>query len=114
MDAFKTIVWDNLINAALGSLFAAFPVLAWPPLKFLITTIIKKFMDIFYEGIREWVGIKQIIMNNLKVEREYDRAGTKLVIMEREHGLESPEYLQAIKEESDAFSKFIKFSVARK
>lgn len=113
MDLFKTLVWDNLIKAALGQLYAAFPILNLPVIGWFVQFVILKYTDLLYAGMKEWVQFKEIMIKNLNLEHEYDRADVKLRLVHDEHGPESAEYKAAAKEEADAFSNFIKFAPAR-
>ena len=114
MDPFKTLVWDNLIRAALGKLIAAFPVFGFPVIGWFVKFIAVKLTDLLYGTMKEWIDFKKIAITNLNLEHEYDRAAMKLRLMRAQRGPDSPEYIAAVKEEEDAFSNLVKFAVARR
>lgn len=62
MDLLKTLVWDNLVKAAIGRLFAAIPFLGWGPIGYLIGFIVTKITDYLYEVMKEWYNVESILL----------------------------------------------------
>lgn len=112
MDLFKDLLWDNLIEAAVLELFAAFPFLAIWPLSTIIRILIGHFSNKLYAGINLFIDVSQIHWTNDTVRKEYDHRAVALKIIAVNHGIESREFKDARTKHKADLSKFIRHSDA--
>lgn len=112
-DLFKSLVWDNLVKAALGRLFAAIPFLGWGPVGYVVTWIVVKYTDLFYEAMKELVDLQLIVFKNELAKKEYTIAAIHLRELAKTLGDQSDEFLKAREEAKLALSKFTRFDIAR-
>jgi len=113
IEAVKTLIWDNLIDAALIALYAEFPWLAWGLFKWLTGYIARKYSDIFYEFVSEFINLKQIALTNKKDNDKFTESSVRLYLLARDYGVNSKEYLEYKNEAKEDFKNIIKFGVAK-
>ena len=111
-DLFKDLVWDNLIKAALGKLFAAVPVLGWGPIGLVVNYIVFKFADQLYDAIKEWKDFKVIFLRNLGLEQDFNTTSVKLKLIAIDKGKESVEYKEARNENQKRLQNLVRFNPA--
>lgn len=112
-DLFKGLVWDNLIKAAIGRLFAAAPWLAWGPLGWLSSFVITYVADLVYEELQKFVDLQFIAFRNAELRDAYSAAANSLKTIALAKGVDSEEFKKARNEQKEALSKFVRFAVAR-
>ena len=107
-DSFKDLIWDNVIEAALIELFAAFPFLNFWPVNMVIRYIVMEFADYTYAGVTLAIDTTVIKLKNEELQREYDSAAVKLRIVARGHGIESEEFKNARTVHKDDLRKYLR------
>jgi hypothetical protein len=111
-EIFKDLIWDNAIEAALVALFAAAPYLAVPPLKTIISGIIRLVGDTFFKYIRLIVDVNAISLVNKQHQANFEAISVKLRVLAYQKGIESNEFKKAKAEAKVAFAKFVKFGAS--
>lgn len=114
IDLFKTLVWDNLIKAALADLFASVPLLGWGPIGYVITALVIRFSDKLYAGVKLFIEVKEIVFKNESLKNEYGRRSVELKIVAHDYGILSPEFEKAHEKNRNAMADFVRFDVARR
>jgi hypothetical protein len=109
-DIFKELVWDVLVKAAIGQLFAALPFLAWGPIGIVVSWALTLFANKLYEGVKEFVNLQAIVLRNEAHQRAYDRASVSLKIIAQQKGIESPEFKNAREDHKKKLSEFVRFA----
>jgi hypothetical protein len=109
-DLFKDLVWDNLVDAALGALFTALPILKIWPIGPIINSVVRLFADKLFAALQLAIDLQIIAFVNGEHRRAFDDASVKLKIIASSHGIESEEFKKARKEHRDALSKFVRLS----
>lgn len=107
-DLFKSLVWENLVKAGIQRLFLAVPVLGWGPIGWIVSAVIFKFADMFYEAVKLQINLQLIVFNNAKFLAEYVDASLKLKEIAGRTGIESDEFKQARGSHAEALSKFVR------
>lgn len=113
VDLFKTLVWDNLVGAALQWLFVTIPFLAWGPIGAVVTWIVMKFTDKFYAMVKLFISVELIVFRNLEFGKTYAAAQINLKQIAGEKGIDSQEFKDAHVKEKQALSNLVKFDPAR-
>ena len=108
---FKSLVWSNLVDLAIKKLFLAVPFLGWGPIGWVTSTIIKMFAEALFEAVHEQIDLQIIVFRKAGLRREFDRAALELKLIEREHGLESPQFKEQYEKAHEDFANFIVFRV---
>jgi hypothetical protein len=94
-DAFKDLIWDNAIEAALAQLFAALPFLNFWPVNLIIRYIIMKFGDFAYESITLVIDTTVIPLKNKELQREFTVRAISLRSIAKSGGIQSEEFKDA-------------------
>ncbi len=113
LDTFRELVWDNLVAAALSSLYAAHPILGWGPIRMLIEYVVDRFGDALYGVLKEFMNLREIAFNKAEDRALFDKASVTLLILEREKGLESKEYKNAREHGKQTLAKVIDLRARR-
>lgn len=108
MDLFKDLIWDNLIEAALSSLFAALPFLNFWPINVAIRYIIMEFTTGLYIGLAQFIDTTMIPIKNEQLKIDYQKAQVKLKIIAGGRGIESEEFKNARIEHKDYLRKHLR------
>lgn len=106
---FKDLIWDNAVKYALTKLFAAVPFLGWGPIGSIITHYVFKFTDILYDLIKELINHNAIASKNVALQRRFDDAAVKLMLIADAFGEQSEEFRSADEEHMDKFSRYISY-----
>lgn len=109
-DLFKDLVWDNLVKAALGRLFAAFPLLGWGPIGFVIGWVATRLAEELYKVTEEFIDLKLIVLRKQSHRQAFDHAGVVLKIVALDKGIDSPEFKNEREKHKLALSKFGRFA----
>lgn len=109
-DIFKTLVWDNITNAALTALFAANPGLAIWPVGPIIRVVVGMFMNNFYGALRLVVDMGAITLVNDLHKAAFDKAALQLKVIAHDKGIDSDEYKKARDDAKAALAKYVSFS----
>jgi hypothetical protein len=109
-DLFKALIWDNLVKAAVGRLFAAVPILAWGPIGYVITWVATHFADKLYDSVKMAIALEAIAIRNEAHRRAYDRASVALKIIAQDKGINSPEFREARDANKRALAEFVRFA----
>lgn len=108
-DIFKTLVWDNLVRAALAALYVSQPWLNVPPINWALNYLVPLFADHLYASAKLFINLEQIRFLNSVNQRDFETSSILLRDIAKEKGIDSQEYIDAHKKEVDAFSHLIKF-----
>ena len=110
-DYFKDLVWDELVNAALGKLFAAVPFLGFWPISMAVTWLVVKYSDIFYHALKMMLQLEKILFVNEAHQKAFDRSSVILKILANTKGIDSEEFRSAREENKRHLSTFTRFAV---
>jgi hypothetical protein len=107
---FKDLVWDAEIEVALTALFSYAPYLGWPPLRQIISAIIKFAANRFWKQVKLAVDIGAVTILDAQRKAAFDKASVVLKIIAIDKGIDSPEFKKAKDEAKIALSKFAHFN----
>lgn len=107
---FKSLVWDNLVKAAIKKIFVAAPFLAWGPLGIVAKYVIGKIADKLYEALKEAIDMQRIAFRNKDLRKGYERASVTLRIIAQDRGIDSDEFKKAREEHKKNLAAFVRFS----
>jgi len=107
---FKTLVWDNLISAALVALFAGASWLAWPPMRQIITGVVLKTADWLFKNFKLVVDLEAIAFLNHEHEVAYNSAYVGLREIAERAGENSEEFKRARENAKADLSKFGRYN----
>ena len=109
-DLFRSLVWDNLVKAAIKRIFMAVPFLTMGPLGSVTTFIITKITDKLYVVLKESVDLQVIVFKNKKLGKEFGRASVKLKIIANERGVDSNEFKEQREIHKKRLANFVHFA----
>lgn len=112
-ELFKGVVWDNLVKAAIKRLFAAAPWLSWGPLGWLTSFVIVYISDLIYEELSKFIDVQYVIFKNAQLRDQWAKTAVDLKAVALKSGIESEEFKKARHEQTEKFSEFVRFAVAR-
>ena len=107
---FRSLVWDNLVKAAIKRVFMAVPFLAIGPLGVITKFIIIKIANKIYEVLKETVDLQLIVFKNYRLKKEFDRASVMLKIIAQGKGVDSNEFKDAREIHKKRLSNFVRFA----
>jgi hypothetical protein len=107
---FKNLVWDNIVNSVLASLFVAAPWMKVWPIGPIVTALVKKLTDKVYAGISLFIDLQAIVLVNQAARAEYEREVTRLRIIAIDHGPDHPAFKEARDAAKASLAKFVSFS----
>jgi hypothetical protein len=105
-EIFKSLVWDQSVNALLVIVFIEAPYLNVWPLRQIITSFTNLMSDKLFEAMTLFVDVSVIKLKNEAHHKEYVRESTKLAIVLHEKGINSDEYKKAREKARLALSRF--------
>jgi hypothetical protein len=111
-DLFQSLVWDNLVEAALTALFTEMPFLSIWPIGPLICAMVKAIAGKLFEGLRLMVDMTAIILVNETHRRKFDNAVITLKLIAEKSGTDSDEYRKAKENAKIALAQFVHFGAA--
>lgn len=106
-DAFKDLVWDNLVKAAISELFTAAPYLAWGPVGWVVSFTLTYFAGKLYGAIVLAVSLEATVIKNEALRSAYDKAQVTLKIIAHDKGIDSKEFKDAKEDAKLALSRFV-------
>lgn len=109
-DIFKALIWDTLLTAAINALFKAVPFLAWGPLGFVVSAVIRWVGNKVFEGVDEYIDLQTIAFKKLELAQEYAKHAIELKRIAQKSGTESPEFMNARTIAQNALRDAIKFN----
>jgi hypothetical protein len=109
-DLFKSLVWDWMVKAALGRLFAAAPFLAWGPIGWIVTAVVDRYTGELYDLLHEFIDFKVIAFRNVELRDAFITAELKLKGIAQSYGIYSPEYKVAHEAERQDFARFVRIA----
>lgn len=108
---FKDLIWNVLVKAALGRLFAAIPLLGWGPIGLIVTWIVSHFAEKLFDHMHEWIDFKMIFFKKKELQQAFDGEVLKLQGIFDEKGMDSDEFKAQREKSKEALSKFVKFNI---
>lgn len=108
-DAFKSMVWDNLVEAGLTAFFAYFTFLNIPVVRQTIRYLATSFSDFLFANARLFLDVTAIKIVNSAAKSKYDTELLRLKIISLEKGNQSNEYKAARENAKAALAKFVHF-----
>lgn len=108
MTLFKDLIWMNLVEAALISLFAALPFLNFWPINIAIRYIAMEMAEYLYTGLDQFIDVELIKLKNETLHQEFVKASTSLKIIGRGYGIESEEFKNARVDHKEHLKKFLR------
>lgn len=109
-DLFKTLVWDNAINAFLTWLFTAAPWLNIWPLKPIVAGVTNLILNKFYGFMVLFADLKAAKIINENHRRSFEKASVVLALIARDKGIESEEYKNARNDAKEHFKSLIVYN----
>lgn len=109
---FKSLIWDNALEAGLAYLFGAAPYLNWWPLKQIITGIARLSTNYLFDSIKLLIDVQAIAFVNAQSREAYDNAFVKLKLIANDVGENSEEFKKAKEDAKQALSKFMHYGAA--
>lgn len=110
MDAFKDLVWDLLVKAAIEKLFIAVPFLAIWPIGPIVTVFLTLFGDRIYAAAHETFDLGAIVFKNDLHKITFQKSDATLKIIAHDKGIDSKEFEDARDNALEAMSKFTHFA----
>ena len=110
---FKKLVWYNLIEAVLERLFVSMPLLAWGPIGVVVSWIVTSIGEQLFKALQTSIDVTAIKLKNVEAQKEWERTSIRLWFIAEDEGINSEKFKQAREYEKEAFSKFVRFNVAR-
>ncbi len=107
---FKDLVWDAIIRALISRLFAAVPFLGWGPIGMLVSWGITYFADKIFEAIKLYINLEMIVLRNAQHLAAFQRAGSELYLIARDHGVDSEEFRRSREAHKSALAAYVKFN----
>lgn len=89
-------------------LFAAAPILGWGPIGAFIEWVIRKYADELFDVADSYFDVRNILIKNEELKKEYDRASTMLHIVARDHGIDSDAFRSERENHKKQLSKFVR------
>lgn len=109
LDTFKSLVFDQLVRAAIASIVGLAPWLAYGPVSFLITRVVTYVCDRLYDELAEAVNFEMILLKNSAYHKEYLKAHIELRGIAKNVGIDSPEFKASREKHKAALAKFVRF-----
>lgn len=106
---FEILVWDNMVEAGIVSMFAMVPALGIWPIGPIIKYLVRMFSGQLYEKLRLVVDINAISLIDDAHKREFDKAAVKLAIIAKEKGIDSREFKTARERAKVDLAQFVHF-----
>ena len=107
-NAFKTIVWDPLVQAGELALDGAAPFFALPIISELDGVAIKALTDVLYQQFIAWVDVASIVLVKDVQQAIWAEASEKLAILAIDSGENSDAYKKALAAYAVAFSNLVR------
>lgn len=112
-DLFKSLVWDNLVKAAIAFLLSNIGIAATGFLGGIVTGFVTEVVMLIcnqlYAGLSMFVDLQVIQIRNDIDRAKFEAASEKLAIVWSEYGANSKEYQEAHEVEKNAFYKLVSF-----
>ena len=108
-DLFKSIVWDNLTQAALAALYVDVPFLNTPVLSWFVSLVFNGIVNKIYSLLILFIDLNAIQLINAENQQAYDNATVELKLIAQQQGSGSAAYQEALTNAKTAFSKLISF-----
>jgi len=107
---FKSLIWDNALNAALAILFAEAPYLNIPIVRSIVRGVATLATDKFYSFMKLFVDLAAIPIINEKLRQDFDGKYAQLRFIAMKDGVDSPAFQAAHEEAHNAFADFFRNS----
>ena len=111
-DVLGKFVLKGLAKKALAGLFTKFPFLGWGPVGWFVTFLVDKYIDIFLSEVQKHMDINAVFAKNDKLRHEYDKSSVYLKIVADNHGEDSEEFKQGLKDAEEKFHDFIMLDIS--
>jgi hypothetical protein len=107
---FKDLVWNAAVDLALAALFLEAPYLAWPPLKQMISGVVRLGTDKIFGIMSMTIDLGAVVLINAEHRRQYDRAYAELYIVARDSGENSEAFRKARDNAKQHLAQFVHFN----
>lgn len=104
---FKSLVWDNFLNAELAALYTAYPYLI--PFKFIISGIVKIVSNKIFNALVLFTDVTTIKLLDDRAEAAFKTESIKLQIIASNEGITSDTFIKARDAAALAQSAFTQF-----
>lgn len=105
---FKSAAWDTMRDLALGSLFAAVPMLDWWPVNAIVRWVIEKYTDELFVFFTELVNLAYVVLKNKSLQKMFTEFALELKGIAVEKGINSIEYKGARLAHQQSFAKKVR------
>lgn len=112
-DAFKELLWDQIVSSALTKLFQRFAFLSWGPIQAAITWIVFKYADELYQAVKMYIKIELIIFKNKELQNKFAVASLNLKLVAQENGINSKEFKEGRDAHKKALEPFVRYDRVR-
>lgn len=106
-DLFKDLVFDQIVEWSLKELFSLWPFLGWGPVGLIVTHVITKYSEIFYNRLKGAIILQKIYFKNVDLQKAFDHESVKLKIISDSFDENSPEFLEAKENAKKVLSDFV-------
>ena len=106
-DAFKSLLWDAFVKAALSKIFSAVPLLGWGPFGMIITFFANRYANKIYEALKYMINVELIVLKNLEAKKSYDKARVTLTVLFYTAGKDSQEFKNAREIHKNTLANFV-------
>lgn len=109
LDAFKSLIFDGLLEQAIASIIAIAPWLSFPPLAFTIGVTVRFVGNKIYEILRDVVNFEVVMLRNDLLHREFVKAVRDVRVVILAKGIDSPEFRKARDAHKAALAKLVRY-----
>lgn len=113
-DAFKTVVWDSVVGAAIKALFSAAAWLNLPIISTIVTQVIRKATDKLFELLVLFVDVGNIRITNEKAREEFEESVVILAIIAKHNGIDSGDFKNMREAAREAFEDLVTYSIFKR
>lgn len=106
LDTFKTLVFDPLVNVAIGKVIGLAGWLSWGPISFVVTKAITFIANKLYDELGEVINFQYVMLLNEKHHKAFVEANTELRGLAKTRGINSKEFKEAREKRKVALAKF--------
>lgn len=113
LDLFKSLVYDQLVTAAIGEMIVAVPFLGCPVIRQLFTAAVDWIADRLYDVTEKFIDTQTIILINDEQKAAYQAASINLALIAHDKGQDSQEFKDAHAKELITLKSLIQYNSAK-
>jgi len=109
LDTFKSLVFDELVKAAIAKIISQAAFLAWGPVAYIVGQVVTYVAGVLYEYMSDVINLEVILLKNSAYHAAYIEAHFRLQKVAKEKGIESPEFKTEREKHKAALSRFVRY-----